>query len=46
MQVLGIWKPPDDQPLQGFTLVLRRCPEGWKTIHDHTSKTPDAPEQP
>lgn len=48
MQVLGIWKlARDDQPLQGrFTLVLRRYPEGWKIIHDHTSKTPDAPEQP
>jgi len=22
-------------------LVLRQFPEGWKIIHDHTSKTPD-----
>ena len=24
-----------------FTLVLRQFPDGWKIIHDHTSKTPD-----
>ena len=46
MQVLGIWKlARDNQPLEGrFTLVLRRFPDGWKIIHDHTSKTPDEPE--
>jgi len=43
MQVLGIWKlARDNQPLKGrFTLVLRRFPDGWKIIHDHTSKTPE-----
>ncbi len=48
MQVLGIWKlARDNEPLEGrFTLVLRRFPEGWKIIHDHTSKTPDELVQP
>jgi beta-aspartyl-peptidase (threonine type) len=43
MQVLGIWKlERDNQPLEGrFTLILRQFPEGWKIVHDHTSKTPD-----
>ena len=46
MQVLGIWKlARDNQPLEGrFTLVLQRFPDGWKIIHDHTSKTPDESE--
>lgn len=41
MQVLGTWKlARDNEPMEGrFTLVLRRFPEGWKIIHDHTSKT-------
>jgi beta-aspartyl-peptidase (threonine type) len=48
MQVLGIWKLARDQePLEGrFTLVLRRFSEGWKIVHDHTSKTPDETVQP
>lgn len=43
MQVLGTWKlARDSQPMEGrFTLVLRQFPDGWKIIHDHTSKTPD-----
>ncbi len=43
MQVLGIWKlARDNQPMTGrFTLVLRQFPEGWRIIHDHTSKTPE-----
>ncbi|MAI71829.1 MAG: DUF4440 domain-containing protein [Rhodopirellula sp.] len=43
MQVLGTWKlARDSQPMAGrFTLVLRKFPEGWKIIHDHTSKTPE-----
>lgn len=48
MQVLGIWKlMRDNQPMQGrFTLILRQFPEGWKIIHDHTSKTPDDTDNP
>ena len=43
MQVLGTWKlARDDKPMEGrFTLVLRKFPEGWKIIHDHTSKKPE-----
>ena len=27
-----------DKPSSGrFTLVLRRLPEGWRIVHDHTS---------
>lgn len=26
-----------DKPHGWFTLVLRRMPEGWKIVHDHTS---------
>ena len=48
MQVLGIWKlKRDNQPMEGrFTLILRQFPEGWKIVHDHTSKTPDETENP
>ena len=46
MQVLGVWKlDRDEDPIRGrFTLVLRHFPEGWKIVHDHTSKTPSADE--
>lgn len=27
----------DDRPTGLFTLVLRRFPEGWRIVHDHTS---------
>ena len=40
--VLGKWKlmRKKDTPHGIFTLVLRRFPEGWKIIHDHTSSQP------
>ena len=40
--VLGKWKltREKDTPHGIFTLVLRRFPEGWKIIHDHTSSQP------
>lgn len=35
----GRWKlkRANDQPHGRFTLVLRRLPEGWRIVHDHTS---------
>jgi beta-aspartyl-peptidase (threonine type) len=27
----------DDRPTGLFTLVLRKLPEGWRIVHDHTS---------
>jgi ketosteroid isomerase-like protein len=37
--VLGHWqlKRANDAPGGVFTLILRRFPEGWRIIHDHTS---------
>ena len=37
--VLGRWKlkRTQDQPHGRFTLILRRLPEGWRIVHDHTS---------
>jgi beta-aspartyl-peptidase (threonine type) len=42
MQVLGVWNlDRDEQPVGGrFTLVFRRFADGWKIVHDHTSKFP------
>lgn len=36
---LGSWEltRANDRPRGRFTLILRRFPEGWKIIHDHTS---------
>ncbi|MCC9644172.1 isoaspartyl peptidase/L-asparaginase [Rhodopirellula sp. JC740] len=46
MQVLGVWKLERQEPLGGrFTLVLRRLPEGWRIVHDHTSSFPDPEKQ-
>jgi uncharacterized protein (TIGR02246 family) len=28
---------PDEAPQGLFTLLLRRLPEGWRIVHDHTS---------
>ena len=45
--VLGHWQLDRDQdPLGGvFTLVVRKFPEGWRIIHDHTSTvSPPAPQ--
>jgi len=35
----GRWKlkRANDQPRGRFTLILRRLPEGWRIVHDHTS---------
>jgi beta-aspartyl-peptidase (threonine type) len=42
MQVLGVWKLEREAPIDGrFTLVLRKFPEGWKIVHDHTSARSD-----
>jgi ketosteroid isomerase-like protein len=28
---------PEQKPLSGlFTVVLRRLPEGWRVVHDHS----------
>ena len=37
--VLGAWKlkRAKDEPRGRFTLILRRLPEGWRIVHDHTS---------
>lgn len=37
--VLGHWqlKRANDTPGGVFTLILRRFPDGWRIIHDHTS---------
>ena len=37
--VLGRWslKRANDQPHGRFTLILKRLPEGWRIVHDHTS---------
>ncbi len=37
--VLGKWKlvRERDAPQGVFTLVLRRFPQGWRIVHDHTS---------
>ena len=36
---LGRWRlqREKDEPSGLFTLVLRRLPEGWRIVHDHTS---------
>ena len=43
MKVLGRWALDrrDDRPHGLFTLILRRRPEGWRIIHDHTSSAED-----
>jgi ketosteroid isomerase-like protein len=35
----GRWKlkRSKDEPHGRFTLILRRLPEGWRIVHDHTS---------
>jgi ketosteroid isomerase-like protein len=37
--VLGRWRLDRERDTPGgvFTLVLRKFPEGWRIIHDHTS---------
>ena len=38
----GRWKlkRATDKPHGRFTLLLRRLPEGWRIVHDHTSSAP------
>jgi ketosteroid isomerase-like protein len=38
----GRWKleRASDQPHGRFTLILKRLPEGWRIVHDHTSAAP------
>jgi beta-aspartyl-peptidase (threonine type) len=40
--VLGHWQlqGEKDNPGGVFSLVVRRFPEGWRIIHDHTSAAP------
>lgn len=40
--VFGRWEleRANDRPGGVFTLVLRKFPEGWKVVHDHTSSDP------
>ncbi len=37
--IFGHWalRRAKDQPHGVFTLVMRKFPEGWKIVHDHTS---------
>jgi len=46
--VLGEWRLAREAgPVGGvFSLVLRRLPEGWRIIADHTSVVPAAPPNP
>jgi ketosteroid isomerase-like protein len=41
----GRWrlKRANDQPRGRFTLILKRLPEGWRIVHDHTSAAPQKP---
>ena len=41
----GSWKlnRANDQPHGQFTLILKRLPEGWRIVHDHTSAAPPTP---
>ena len=42
--VLGRWRLQRDEPLAGnFTVVLRKRPDGWKIVHDHTSLDAESP---
>lgn len=38
--VLGKWKLTGlDEPAGGlYTLIVKKLPEGWRIVHDHTSK--------
>src|SRR5213082_3217090 len=39
---LGRWalKRANDSPHGRFTLILRKTPDGWRIVHDHTSAAP------
>lgn len=32
-----VYKRSEDKPHGLFTLIVRRTPDGWKVVHDHTS---------
>ena len=39
----GAWRltmPDGTHPAGLFTLILRKFPDGWKIVHDHTSAAP------
>ena len=41
----GRWKltrSGNDSPHGRFTLIMRRKPEGWRIVHDHTSSASDS----
>jgi len=42
--ILGRWQleRENDRPGGVFTLVAHRLPEGWRIIHEHTSRVPAA----
>ncbi len=44
--IFGHWmlKRQNDRPHGVFTLVMRRFPDGWKIVHDHTSAEIPKPE--
>ena len=46
--VLGRWQlERASGPVGGvFSLVLRKLPEGWRIVHDHTSTVESAPKKP
>jgi ketosteroid isomerase-like protein len=47
--VRGGWRltmPDGTKPGGLFTLILRRFPEGWKIVHDHTSAEEPTPPKP
>jgi ketosteroid isomerase-like protein len=41
----GRWKlkRANDEPHGRFTLILKRLPEGWRIVHDHTSAATPMP---
>src|SRR5262249_37374828 len=41
---VGRWRlqRANDRPHRRFTLILKRLPEGWRIVHDHTSAAPPA----
>src|SRR5437868_11420124 len=42
---LGRWalKRANDSPHGRFTLILRKAPDGWRIVHDHTSAATPQP---
>ncbi len=46
--ILGHWQleREKDRPGGYFTLIVRRLPEGWRIIHDHTSAQPAPASKP